>query len=73
MMLAFIGSFYGIIGDTLKVNPNFEDKEFRVNCKLMGKIRVFSIAIIFIKIMRDKAIKRLISNIEKLKEDVGNE
>lgn len=71
--LAFMGSLYGLIGETLKVNPNFEDKECRVNCKFIGKMRVFSLGIIIIKIMRDKAIKRLISNIDKLKEDLSNE
>ena len=71
--LAFIGSLYGFIGETLKVNPNFEEKECRINCKLIGKMSVFSLGIIFIRIMKDKAIKRLISNIDKLKEDLSNE
>lgn len=73
VVLAVLGSLYGAIGDTFKVNPNFEDKECSINCKLIGKIRVLALGLIFIKIMRDKAIKRLVSNIEKLKEDLSNE
>lgn len=73
MVLAIIGSLYGVIGDTLKVNPNFEDKECKIKCKFIGNMTLLNLGIIFIKFMRDKAIKRLISNIDKLKEDLSNE
>ena len=73
MVLAIIGSLYGVIGDTLKVNPNFEDKECKIKCKFIGNMTRLNLGINFIKFMRDKAIKRLISNIDKLKEDLSNE
>ena len=71
-VLAGLGIIYGALGNILNVKPNFEDKECKIDGYFIGKINLITLGIIFLKIVRDKAIKRLLNNIDKLKEDISN-
>lgn len=71
-VLAGLGIIYGALGNILNVKPNFEDKECKIDGYFIGKMNLITLGIIFMKIVRDKAIKRLLNNIDKLKEDISN-
>ena len=69
-VLAIAGVFYPMVGEFIEVYPNFENKELKADCYLKGRVRGINVVIIAIKVMRDKAIKRLIHNLNKLKEEL---
>ena len=71
-LLAIAGTMYPIFGQSIEIYPNFADKEFKVDCLLQGRIRGVNVIIIVFKVMKDKAIKRLIYNLNKLKEELEN-
>lgn len=69
-VLAVAGTLYPVIGEFVEIYPNFEDKELKLDGYLKGRIRGVNVVIIIIKVIRDKAIKRLIYNLNKLKEEL---
>ena len=69
-MLAAAGVIYPIVGEFIDIYPNFEDKELKLDGYLKGRIRGINVVLIVIKVIRDKAIKRLIYNLNKLKEEL---
>ena len=69
-VLAVAGVLYPVVGEFVQIYPNFEDKELKVDGYLKGRIRGVNVVIIVIKVIRDKAIKRLIYNLNKLKEEL---
>lgn len=70
--LAGLGVVYGVLGNMLNVNPNFEEEECKIDCVFSGRMNLLTLGIFFIRIVKDKAIKRLLKNIDKLKEDYSN-
>jgi hypothetical protein len=70
--LACLGPLYGLIGNTLIVRPNFEEKILIIDFELKGRMTALKLGIIAIRVVKDKAIKRFIKNIDKLKEDLAN-
>jgi len=69
-VLAAAGIVYPLFGKSLEIYPNFSEKELKVECLLQGRIRGINVLIIVIKVIRDKAIKRLLYNLRKLKEEL---
>lgn len=72
-VLGAVGIVYGFVGDIIEVNPDFEEEKMEVDCLISGKMRVLNLGIIVIKVARDKVLKRLLKNIDKLKEDLKDD
>lgn len=71
-VLGGIGIMYSFVGEVVEVNPDFEESKLALDCYISGRMRILNLGIIIIKVVRDKAIKRLLSNIDKLKEELNN-
>jgi hypothetical protein len=66
--LGVFGILYSIYGDSLQITPDFENKVFKGNHYVRGRIRIWTILIIVIKLLLDKRFKELKMNYQLLKE-----
>ncbi|MDI9508814.1 MAG: DUF2953 domain-containing protein [Clostridiales bacterium] len=62
---ALLYSFYG---DKLQITPDFENKVFKGKHYARGRIRIWTLLIIIIKLLLDKRFKELKTNFQLLKE-----
>ncbi|WP_312104663.1 DUF2953 domain-containing protein [Lachnoclostridium sp.] len=69
-ILGVASVFYGYYGKYLKVVPDFEEEVLEGELFIKGRIRLFNLLIIGIKLLRDKNFKRLIKNTKLLKEEL---
>lgn len=69
-LLGIIAIFYGKYGLDVSIEPDFEEKVFEAEGMVKGRIRIFHLLIIGIKVIRDKNIKSLIKNARQLKEEL---
>ncbi len=68
--LGIISIFYGIYSDNIRLVPNFEDKILKGNVLLKGRIRLFTIVIIMVKLLIDRSFRILWKNYNVLKEEL---
>lgn len=68
--LGAFAAFYGYYGERIKLIPNFETAiiEGTIFCK--GRIRLFTLLIICIKLILDKNFRQLIKNFKAFKEEL---
>ena len=68
--LGAFAAFYGYYGKRIKIIPNFETAiiEGTIFCK--GRIRLFTLLIICIKLILDKNFRKLIKNFKAFKEEL---
>lgn len=66
--LGVFSILYSIYGDKLQITPDFENKVFKGNHYAKGRIRIWTILIISIKLLLDKRFKELKVNFQLLKE-----
>lgn len=66
--LGVFGLLYSIYGDNLQITPDFENKVFEGRHYAKGRIRIWTILIIVIKLLLDKRFKELKMNYQILKE-----
>ena len=69
-LLGAICAVYPPVIYKLQLQPDFDEKRFEGELYARGRIRVFTILVIAIKVIRDKDIKKVRSNIMKLKEEL---
>lgn len=67
-LLGICGILYGIYGDHLQITPDFENKVFKGSHYAKGRIRIWTLLIIIIKLLLDKRFKDLRTNYQLLKE-----
>ncbi len=67
-LLGVLGILYGIYGDNLQITPDFENKICIGSHYAKGRIRIWTILIIVIKLLLDKRFKELKMNYQLLKE-----
>jgi hypothetical protein len=69
-VLGVIAVFYGYYGNTVQILPNFNEEilQGQVYCK--GRIRLFTLLIICIKLIIDKNFRLLIKNFNTFKEEL---
>lgn len=67
--LGAMAVFYGFYGDKISIKPNFEEEVLDGELFLKGRIRLITLLIIAIKLIRDKYFIRLIKNAKQLKEE----
>lgn len=68
LALGLFGILYSIYGDKLQLTPDFEKKIFEGSHYVKGRIRIWSILIIVIKLLLDKRFNKLKTNFQLLKE-----
>ena len=63
--LAAMCMFYGLYGDKIELYPDFENKilEGAIRCK--GRIRLYRIVVVLIKLWRNKELKEMIEFVKK--------
>jgi hypothetical protein len=61
---------YGYYGEAIKITPNFETEIFEGTLFVKGRIRLFTLLIICIKLLLDKNFRQFIKNSKALKEDL---
>ncbi len=64
-MLAFLGSIYGLIGEYVQIQPDFEERKLEGNASAEGKIRVIYFAVPAWKLFRNKDVKITYKHIRK--------
>ncbi len=69
-LLGIICAVYPPATDKFTLQPDFEEKKLIGELFARGRIRVFTLLVIAIKVLRDQDIKRLRQNITKLKEEL---
>jgi hypothetical protein len=62
--------FYGKYGNSLKLVPDFEEEVLEGEVMVKGRIRIFTLLIIGIKLIRDKNFRQLLKNAKQLKEEL---
>ena len=68
--LGVAAAFYGYYGKHLKIEPDFEEEVMEGELFIKGRIRLFNLLIIGIKLLRDENFKRFIKNTKLLKEEL---
>ena len=69
-LLGLICAVYPPAINKLQLQPDFDEKRFEGELYARGRIRVFTLLVIAIKVIRDKDIKRMRKNVVKLKEEL---
>ena len=64
-MLAFLGSIYGLIGECVQIQPDFEERKLEGNASAEGKIRVIYFAVPAWKLFWNKDVKITYKHIRK--------
>lgn len=67
-ILGIFGVIYSFYGDKFEITPDFENKVFKGSHYVKGRIRLWTILIIVIKLLLDKRFKELKMNYQLLKE-----
>lgn len=67
-ILGLFGIVYSFYGNDIKITPDFENKVFEGSHYARGRIRIWTILIIVIKLLLDKRFKELKMNYQLLKE-----
>lgn len=64
-MLAFLGSIYGLIGEYVQIQPDFEERKLEGNASAEGKVRVIYFAVPAWKLFWNKDVKITYKHIRK--------
>ena len=64
-LLAFLGSIYGLIGEYVQIQPDFEERKLEGNASAEGKIRVIYFAVPAWKLFWNKDVKITYKHIRK--------
>lgn len=67
--LGVLSILYSFYGDKIEITPDFENKVLKGSHFAKGRIRIWSILIIVIKLLLDERIKKFKVNYQRLKEE----
>ena len=68
--LGIAAALYGYYGKYLTIEPDFEQEILEGEVLMKGRIRLFNLLIIGIKLLREEKLKRFIKNAKRLKEEL---
>lgn len=68
--LGIAAALYGYYGKYLTIEPDFEEEILEGEVLMKGRIRLFNLLIIGIKLLREEKLKRFIKNAKRLKEEL---
>lgn len=66
--LGALGVVYSFLGDKVQIIPDFENRRLEGNLNARGRIRLFTVLLIVIKLILNKRFKKLKYNFQILKE-----
>ncbi len=69
-ILGIMAIFYGLYGKSIRIIPNFEEEIFQGTVFCIGRIRLFTLLIICIKLMLNNNFRQLLKNFKAFKEDL---
>lgn len=69
-ILGVLAVLYAFYGNSMQVIPNFEEEIIKGSVFCIGRIRLFTLLIICIRLVIDKNFKKLLKNFKGLKEDL---
>lgn len=69
-LLGLLAVFYGYYGNSVQLEPNFQEEILQGEVFCKGRIRLFTLLIICIKLIVDKNFRRLIKNFNRFKEEL---
>lgn len=69
-LLGAICAVYPQVIEKVQLTPDFEEKVFQGELYARGRIRIITLLVIFLKVIKDRDIKILRKNISKLKEEL---
>ena len=67
-VLGVVSVLYAAMGPVLKIVPDFENKRLECDLEVRGRLRVFTLLVILLKIYFNKELKQLIEEIKSIKE-----
>ena len=67
-ILGLISVFYAVAGPVLKIVPDFEEKRLECDLELRGRLRVFTLLVILLKLYFNKELKQLMQELKALKD-----
>lgn len=67
-VLGIVSVLYAAMGPVLKIVPDFENKRLECDLEFRGRLRVFTLLVILLKIYFNKELKQLIEEIKSIKE-----
>lgn len=69
-VLGIAAIIYARYGAKLDLKPDFEHAIFEIDVIAKGRIRIFSLLIICLRLIRNKEFKQFIKNVKRLKEEL---
>ncbi|MFU0826867.1 MAG: hypothetical protein ACFWTJ_04910 [Lachnoclostridium sp.] len=69
-VLGGLSILYSFVGDSVHIVPNFEEEILKGSVNCSGRIRLYTLLIIGIKLVFDKNFRDLLKNVKTLKEDL---
>ena len=67
-LLGIIGVLYAKTGNFLDIRPNFMEKQLETDIEMKGRIQVFTLLLIALKVYFNQEIKNLIVEFKNIKE-----
>lgn len=67
--LGIAGVFYGMYGDKIIIQPDFENEVLNGELYVRGRIRLIVLLIITVKLLLNEEFKQLLKNAQRLKEE----
>ncbi len=67
-VLGILGVLYARTGRLLTIRPNFEEKQLECDVEIKGRIQVFTLLVIAVKVVLNKEIRQLIKEVKGIKE-----
>ena len=67
-ILGLISVFYAATGPVLKIVPDFEEKRLECDLELRGRLRVFTLLVILLKLYFNKELKQLMQELKAVKD-----
>ena len=67
-ILGLISVFYAAAGPIFRIVPDFEEKRLECDLELRGRLRVFTLLVILLKLYFNKELKQLMQELKALKD-----
>jgi len=67
-ILGMLSVLYAGTGELLNIRPNFTEKQLECDVELIGRIQVFTLLVIAVKVFLNQELKQLLTEVKGLKE-----
>lgn len=67
-VLGILGIVYARTGQLVEIRPNFEEAQLECDVELRGRVQVFTLLVIAVKVFMNQELRQLISDFKNVKE-----